>query len=46
MAWHVILGVGVDESDFLGWNGGGEKMLFLRAAIPESGADDLDGVAV
>ncbi len=42
----VEMGVGVDESDFLGWNGGGEKMLFLRAAVPESGSEDLDGVAV
>ena len=46
MSWHVILGVGVDEGDFLGGGGGGEKMLFLGGAVPEAGSKDLDGVAV
>ena len=46
MAWHVVLGVGVDKCDFFGWDGGGEKMLFLGAAVPEAGSDDLHGVAV
>lgn len=38
--------MGVDEGDFLGWCGGGEKMLFLRAAVPEAGSEDLDDIAV
>ncbi len=42
----VEVGVGVDEGDFFWWDGGGEKMLFLRSAVPEAGSDDLDGVAV
>ena len=40
------MGVGVDEGDFFGWDGGGKKMLFLGGSVPEAGADDLDGVAV
>ena len=40
------MGLGVHEGDFF-WRGGrGEKMLFLRGSVPESGSKDLDGVAV
>ena len=42
----VEVGVGVDEGDFFWWDGGGEKMLFLGAAVPEAGSDDLDDIAV
>ena len=42
----IKVGVGVDEGDFFGWDGGGKKMLFLGGSVPEAGADDLDGVAV
>jgi len=38
--------VGVDEGYFLRRGGGGEEMLFLGGAVPEAGAEDLDGVAV
>jgi len=36
----------VNERDLFWWDGGGKKMLFLGAAVPESGSDYLDGVAV
>lgn len=42
----VEMGVGVDEGDFLRGGGSGEKMLFLRSAVPKAGSDDLHGVAV
>ena len=42
----IQVGVRVDEGDFFWWDGGGEKMLFLGAAVPEAGSDDLHGVAV
>lgn len=42
----VEVGVGVDEGDFLRGGGGGEKMLFLGAAVPEAGSQDLDDIAV
>ena len=42
----VYVGVRVNEGDFFWWGGGGEKMLFLGGAVPEAGAEDLDGVAV
>ena len=42
----IEVGVGVDEGDFLRGGGGGKEMLFLGGAVPETGAEDLDGVAV
>jgi hypothetical protein len=38
--------VGVDEGNFFWGNGCGEEMLFLGAAVPEAGAEDLNGVSV
>lgn len=42
----VEVGVGVDEGDFFGGDGGGEEMLFLGGAVPEAGSQDLDDIAV
>lgn len=42
----VEVRVRVDEGYFFWGVGGGEKMLFLGCAVPKTGADDLDGVAV
>ena len=36
----------MNEGNFFWGDGGGEKMLFLGGAVPEAGAEDLDGVAV
>jgi len=42
----IEVGVRVDEGDFSGGSSGGEEMLFLGGAVPETSSDDLDGVAV
>lgn len=42
----VEMGVGVDEGDFFGGGGNGEKMLFLGGAVPEAGSEDLHNIAV
>jgi hypothetical protein len=34
----IVLGVGVDEGNFFWGDGGGEKMLFLGAPVPETGS--------